>query len=153
MSRAAPKFQNSGFCVAKTSASKFLTLSKLDRVTIAICASSHGMPFNIVDDEVSGRGFEAGSYSRQQITDQASKLAANWRNQIKGFLRRNFFGGLNSFSTYLLFFSENAGSNAGSSKRFAGSIFPVDQPTFRCLVKVTIHWATAVHLVPQFFNR
>ena len=80
----------SDFCMPKASASKFPTLSKLDRVTIAICASSHGLPFNIVEDEIFGWGFEAGSYSRQQITDQASKLAANWRTQIVEFLRRKF---------------------------------------------------------------
>ena len=44
----------SDFCVPKASASKFPTLSKLDRVTIAICASSHGLPFNIVEDEILG---------------------------------------------------------------------------------------------------
>ena len=44
----------SDFCVPKVSASKFPTLSKLDRATIAICASSHGLPFNIVEDEIFG---------------------------------------------------------------------------------------------------
>ena len=83
-----PKF--SDFCVPKASASKFPTLSKLDRVTIAICASSHGLPFNIVEDEIFGWSFEAGSYSRQQITDQASKLAANWRTQKVEFFRGKF---------------------------------------------------------------
>ena len=80
----------SDFCVPKASASKFRTLSTLDRVTIALCASSHGLPFNIVEDEIFGWGFEAGLYSRQQITDQASKLAANWRTQIAEFLRGKF---------------------------------------------------------------
>ena len=51
------------FCVSKASACKFPTLSKLDHVTIAICSSSHGLPFNIVEDEIFGWGFEAGSYS------------------------------------------------------------------------------------------
>ena len=90
MAREALKFQKSDFCVPKASASKFPTLSKLDRVTIAICASSHGLPLSVVEDEIFEWGFEAGSYSRQQITDQASKLAAHWRTQIVEFLRGKF---------------------------------------------------------------
>ena len=40
----------SDFCVPKASASKFPTVSKQDRVTIAIRASIHGLPFIIVED-------------------------------------------------------------------------------------------------------
>ena len=80
----------SDFCVPKASASKFPPLSKLYRVIIAIFASSHGLPFNIVEDEFFGSGFEAGSHSRQQITDQGSKLTANWRTQLVEFLRGKF---------------------------------------------------------------
>ena len=54
-----PKISN--FCVPKASASKFPTLSKLDRVTIAICVSSHGLPFNIVEDKNFGWVFKARS--------------------------------------------------------------------------------------------
>ena len=54
----------SDFCVPKASASKFPTLSKLDRVTIAICASSHGLPFNIVEDEIFRCDFEAVEFLR-----------------------------------------------------------------------------------------
>ena len=56
----------------------FPVLPKLDRVAIALCCSSHVLPFDIVEDNIFKWGFDFCGYSRKKIAERVTMLAKDW---------------------------------------------------------------------------
>ena len=52
----------------------FPVLPKLDRVAIALCCSSHVLPFDIVEDNIFKWGFDFCGYSRKKIAERVTML-------------------------------------------------------------------------------